>query len=307
MIADAVKVAVQSAITRGEQSLGGDERRDRPTGGRQHRVGGPEHERDDEQVPDGLRAADAEHDQRQRAQPTPTEKEPGDATAIETVGHPAADEDEQQCRDELGEADERDVERVAGEVEDLLEQHGQQHVLADRCRGGRDEQESNRGELQHLVRRGGRAHRASSSRATSAAIARNRSAAGGRVRPVADQLDRARWERRLETVDADVGIVVVDGERRHHRPPHPGSHHRLHRCIVAEAECVVGNDSGLLEPFVDHPLHGLDAGLADERLAAQVVGAHGRAWCCAERSEHHERVVARGPRSSGEDRRRCRR
>ena len=92
-------------------------------------------------------------------------------------------------------------------------------------------------------------------------------------------------------MDADVGVVVVDGERWHDRPSHTGPHHRLHRGIVAEAERVVGDDSGLLEAFVDHPLHGLDAGLSDQRLAAEVVGSYRGTRRCAERREDDERVV----------------
>ena len=65
--------------------------------------------------------------------PGPTEQEQaGHAPPVEAVGHPAADEDEQHGRDELGEPDPADVEFVARDVEGLLEQDRDEDVEADR-------------------------------------------------------------------------------------------------------------------------------------------------------------------------------
>ncbi len=67
------------------------------------------------------------------AQPTrPNRNSAGHPATVEAVGDPAAHEHEQHGRDELGEADESDVEFVAGDVERLLEQHRDQDVDADR-------------------------------------------------------------------------------------------------------------------------------------------------------------------------------
>ena len=55
-----------------------------------------------------------------------------DASAVEPVRHPAADEHEQHGGDELGEAQQADRELVAGDVVRLLEQHRHHQVEADR-------------------------------------------------------------------------------------------------------------------------------------------------------------------------------
>ncbi len=53
-------------------------------------------------------------------------------SSIESVGDRPAHQHQEERGNELSEADEPDVEFIAGDVEDLLEQHGDQQVLADR-------------------------------------------------------------------------------------------------------------------------------------------------------------------------------
>ena len=55
-----------------------------------------------------------------------------DGAAVETVGDRAGDEDEEQRRRELDEADEAEVERVAGEVIDLPADRDADHLRGER-------------------------------------------------------------------------------------------------------------------------------------------------------------------------------
>ena len=132
-------------------------RHDRSASGCDHGIGGTEERRDGEQPDHSGGTARAEHDECHCRESTPRHEQRRDSAPIEAVRHPAAHEDEQQCRQELREADETDVERVSRDVEDLLEQDGNQQVLADRCEGRRCEVEPDRRDAEHLS--GSRRHR----------------------------------------------------------------------------------------------------------------------------------------------------
>ncbi len=114
-----------------EVGLIGDQRSDRSPGRRDHRVDRAEHERDHEQRPERSGLDLAVDHERHRARHPAEEEQRGDPPPVETVGHPSADEEEQHGRDELGETDPSDVEFVAGDVERLLEQDGDEDVQAD--------------------------------------------------------------------------------------------------------------------------------------------------------------------------------
>ena len=106
-----------------------EQRSDRPARRPDHRVGGAEHEREDEQRPHRCPVDLAVDEEARRHAGDPGEQEERrDPPAVESVGHPAAHQHQQHGGNELREPDESDVERVAGDVEGLLEQHRDQDV-----------------------------------------------------------------------------------------------------------------------------------------------------------------------------------
>ena len=108
-----------------------DQRRDRPSGRHHHRIGGAEHEGDQEQRPDDAGVRSAVEQEGDRTGGTTEEEQRRDPPTIEPVGDVSGDQDQQDGGDELGEADQTDVEFVAGDVEHLLEQDRDEDVVAD--------------------------------------------------------------------------------------------------------------------------------------------------------------------------------
>ena len=90
-----------------------------------------EQRRDPRQRPHARAVGHRVSDEQRRARRSSEQNERNDAATVETVGDHAAHQHEQQRGKELGEADQPDVERVAGQVVHLLEQAGdEQHLRA---------------------------------------------------------------------------------------------------------------------------------------------------------------------------------